>query len=41
LPEITFLTHESKHIIKVQIYKGSNPPYHLKTKALPKTLLFV
>ena len=32
LPEISFLRHDQKHIIKVQIYKGSNPPYHLKNK---------
>src|ERR1035437_5461016 len=28
LPEISFLTYETKHIIKILIYKGSNPPYH-------------
>lgn len=32
LPEISFLTNENKHIIKVKIFKGSNPPYHLKNK---------
>ncbi len=37
LPEITFLTHESKHIIKVQIYKGSNTPYHLKNKSIAES----
>jgi ATP-dependent DNA helicase RecG len=37
LPEITFLTHESKHIIKVQIYNGSNPPYHIKNKSIAES----
>jgi len=32
LPEITFLDLEGKHIIKVQIFKGSNPPYYIKKK---------
>ena len=32
LPEITFLNLEGKHIIKVQIFKGSNPPYYIKNK---------
>ncbi len=32
LPEISFLIHENKHILKTIIYKGSNPPYHLKNK---------
>ena len=32
LPEISFLTHENKHILKTVIYKGSNIPYHLKNK---------
>jgi ATP-dependent DNA helicase RecG len=32
LPEITFLNLEGKHIIKVQIFKGSNPPYFIKKK---------
>lgn len=32
LPEISFLTLEDKHLIKVQIYKGSMPPYYLKEK---------
>ena len=34
LPEVTFLSSNSKHIIKVQIYKGSNPPYHVKNKPI-------
>ena len=36
LPEITFLRHEDKHIVKTKIYKGSAPPYHLKNKGLEK-----
>ena len=27
LPEITFLRHENRHIVKTKIYKGSAPPY--------------
>jgi len=34
LPEITFLIYKGKHIIKTQIYKGSNPPYYLKNKSV-------
>lgn len=34
LPEITFLQHEGKHIIRTQVYKGSTPPYHLKNKTI-------
>jgi ATP-dependent DNA helicase RecG len=30
LPEIKFLNLEGKYIIKVQIFKGSNPPYFIK-----------
>ena len=26
IPEISFLNHDGKHIIKTLIYKGSNPP---------------
>ena len=37
LPEISFLTYENKHIIKVQIFKGSNPPYHLKSKNISES----
>ncbi len=36
LPEILFLKAEGKHIIVVKIYKGSNPPYHLKSKGIQK-----
>ncbi len=36
LPEISFLRHEDKHIIKTQIHKGSTPPYHLKNKGITK-----
>ena len=32
LPEITFLTDDDKHIIRVVIYRGSTPPYYLKNK---------
>jgi len=34
LPEISFLIYEGKHIIRTQIYRGSNPPYHLKNKSI-------
>ncbi|MGE0079592.1 MAG: RNA-binding domain-containing protein [Bacteroidales bacterium] len=34
LPEITFISLEDKHLIKVHIYKGSNPPYHIKNRAI-------
>ena len=32
LPEITFLTEDDKHLIKVSVYRGSAPPYYLKDK---------
>jgi len=32
LPEITFLSEGNKHLIKVQVYRGSMPPYYLKEK---------
>ena len=32
LPEVSFLTIEDKHLIKVCIYRGSMPPYYLKDK---------
>ena len=32
LPEITFLTENDKHLIKVSVYRGSTPPYYLKDK---------
>ena len=32
LPEITFLTDEDKHLVKVSVYRGSTPPYYLKDK---------
>ncbi|WP_416805006.1 RNA-binding domain-containing protein [Bacteroides graminisolvens] len=32
MPEITFLTDEDKHLIKVSVYRGSTPPYYLKDK---------
>lgn len=34
LPEITFLQHEGKHVIRTQVYKGSALPYHLKNKTV-------
>jgi predicted HTH transcriptional regulator len=34
LPEILFLNHEGKYIIVVKIYKGSSPPYFLKSKGI-------
>ncbi len=37
LPEITFFSHEDKHLIKVHIYKGSNPPYHIKNRAIAES----
>jgi len=36
LPSITFLSVEDKHIIKVSIYPGNTPPYHLKDKGKDK-----
>lgn len=30
LPEISFLSIEDKHIIRIRIYRGSTPPYYLK-----------
>ncbi|MCD6578955.1 putative DNA binding domain-containing protein [bacterium] len=32
LPEISFINYKGKHILKVEIYKGNNPPYYLKNK---------
>jgi len=32
LPEITFLTEDNKHLIRVLVYRGSTPPYYLKEK---------
>jgi len=32
LPEISFLSLNDKHLIKVSIYRGSMPPYYLKEK---------
>ncbi|MFA5300124.1 MAG: ATP-binding protein [Lutibacter sp.] len=32
LPEISFLSIEDKHLIKVSIYRGSMPPYYHKEK---------
>jgi len=34
LPEIMFLKYENKHIIAVKIYKGSNPPYYIRSKGV-------
>ena len=30
LPEITFVTHEGVHMLRVHIYRGSMPPYYLR-----------
>ncbi|MDR3266424.1 MAG: putative DNA binding domain-containing protein [Tannerella sp.] len=32
LPNITFLTENDRHIIKITIYPGNTPPYYLKDK---------
>lgn len=32
LPEITFLSIEGKHLIRIHIYRGSTPPYYLKSE---------
>ena len=32
LPEISFLTIEDKHLIRIRIYRGSMPPYYLKSE---------
>lgn len=32
LPEVSFVTVEDKHLIRVCIYRGSMPPYYLKEK---------
>lgn len=37
LPEISFLTAEDKHIIRVQVYRGSMPPYYLKNEGKLKS----
>ena len=37
LPEISFLNIDGKHVIRTQIYKGSNPPYHLKSKKVEES----
>ncbi len=34
LPEISFLNHEGKHLIRTRIFKGSNPPYYIKNKGI-------
>lgn len=31
LPEISFINHNGKYIVKLEIYKGNNPPYYLKS----------
>ena len=36
LPEISFLTMDDKHIIRVRIYRGSTPPYYLKSEGKMK-----
>lgn len=32
VPEISFLNFENKYLLKVQIYRGNNLPYYLKSK---------
>ncbi len=36
LPEIVFLNVEGKYIIRTKIHKGSQPPYHFKSKGIEK-----
>lgn len=36
LPEIVFHNIEGKYIIRTKIHKGSQPPYHLKSKGVEK-----
>ena len=37
LPEISFLQHEGKHVIRTQVFKGSAPPYHLKNRCIEES----
>ncbi len=32
LPEISFMCANGKHLIRIHIYRGSMPPYHLKSE---------
>ncbi len=34
LPEISFFRFQNKYLIKIQIYKGNNPPYYLKSRGI-------
>jgi ATP-dependent DNA helicase RecG len=34
IPEISFVNVDGKYIIRVQIYKGGNPPYYQKNKSI-------
>lgn len=36
LPDISFINYKGKHIIKIKIYKGNNPPYFLRNKGKEK-----
>jgi predicted HTH transcriptional regulator len=36
LPDITFLTADDRHIIRVTVYRGSAPPYYRKDKGKQK-----
>ncbi|WP_024787054.1 MULTISPECIES: RNA-binding domain-containing protein [unclassified Lebetimonas] len=36
LPEISFVNHNGKYVVKIKIYKGNNPPYYLKSKGKEK-----
>ena len=36
LPEVSFLTVENKHLIRIKIYRGSMPPYYIKEEGRDK-----
>lgn len=35
-PEITFIEHKGKKVIRIFIHKGAKPPYHLKNSSIEK-----
>jgi len=35
-PEISFIKHKGLHVVRVKIYKGSDAPYHIKSKGIDK-----
>jgi ATP-dependent DNA helicase RecG len=37
LPEISFVRYHEKSLIKVEIYRGYTPPYHMKNKPVNKS----